>query len=76
MCRLEQQRLGEELSTLEKSLEMKEMQIKKVTASSTQVEAMRQEFEKQLRTLENNRTKLEKERQDLAMVWPRLRQRP
>jgi len=52
---------------LEKSLEMKEMQIKKVTASSTQVETMRQQFEKQLRTLENKRTKLERERHELAM---------
>lgn len=60
--------MGEELSSLEKSLEMKEIQIRKVTASSTQVEELRQQYERQLRTLENKRTKVEKERQDLAMV--------
>ena len=69
MCgRLEHQRLGEELSTLQKSLELKELQIMKVTASSTQVEALRLQFEKHVRALESKRTKLERERQELSMV--------
>lgn len=66
--RMEHQRLGEELSTLQKNLELKELQIMKVTASSTQVETLRLQFEKHVRALENKRTKLERERQELALV--------
>jgi len=71
--RLEHQRLGEELSTLQKSLELKELQIMKVTASSTQVEALRLQFEKHVRALETKRTKLERERQELSMKLQNLK---
>eukprot|EP00210_Caulerpa_lentillifera_P001544 g1482.t1 len=71
--RLEQLRLGEELKSLEQSLELKERQIKKVTASSNQVETLRQQYEKQLQSLENKRTKLEKQRHELMLKLQNLK---
>lgn len=71
--RLEQERLGEELKSLEQSLELKEQQIKKVAASSNQVEVLREQYEKQLQTLEIKRNKLEKERHDLTLKLQNLK---
>lgn len=71
--RLEQLRLGEELKSLEHNLELKEQQIIKVTASSKQVDVLRQQYEKQLSALENKRNKLERQRHELKMKLQNLK---
>lgn len=63
--RLEQQRLGDELMNLDKSLVAKEKQYYQVTQSSSNFNNLKMQYEKQLREMEQDRCKLQKERQEL-----------
>lgn len=67
-CRLEQDRLQHELDDLERNINKKEELAHRLSQPSEETNRLRAQYEKQLKELENNRSKLEKERTDLVMV--------
>lgn len=64
--RLDQQRLGEELSHISRAIEVKEEQYQRVVDSSGQVEMVKAQYEKMLKDLNQDRSKLQKERMELV----------
>jgi len=70
--RLEQKRLGEELNSISRALEVKEEQYQKVVDSSGQMETVKAQYEKVLKDLNQDREKLQKERMDLVQKLQNL----
>lgn len=68
MARLEQDRLSRELEDLQRNINKKEELASLLKKPSEETNNLRAQYEKQLKDLENNRSKLEKERTDLVMV--------
>ena len=69
LCRLEQKRLGDELNNISRAIEVKEEQYQRVVDSSGQVEMVKAQYEKMLKDLNQDRSKLQKERMELVQVW-------
>lgn len=60
--------LGVELTQLQKKLEEKDDLIRIITESSGQLSALKSWYEQRLSDLENDRTRLQKERSDIFQV--------
>lgn len=69
LCRLEQKRLGDELNNISRAIEVKEEQYQRVVDSSWQVEMVKAQYEKMLKDLNQDRSKLQKESMELVQVW-------
>ncbi|GMH44881.1 hypothetical protein BSKO_12838 [Bryopsis sp. KO-2023] len=65
--RLEQDRLAQELEDLERNLGKKEELASRLVQPSEDANRLRKQYEKQLKDLETDRSKLEKERTDLVV---------